>query len=416
MIPPVKDLRAAYFRTLVICSAFLVLTTLVFRFRTEFFLWLVPLSLGEENVVAAWFSGTLLLLAGLHAGDGAFRLRHEHPKAALAWCVISAMLLFLSADEIACLHERIEHLKPGPALSFVPFIIVLLAGCAWSFLQLWKTPTERPKVRGLILGFALLVSVGGQEVIERFIAFPWYLRPLRTALEEGSELGGMLVLIYTTLPNSLGLFPTTVRAEGAAFSGLASLRWLIVLLVAILAWPLAGLTASMDAQADLGHFSDWLSCVLFTSSAALIVRRWAQSPQREGFPSTIVILLLAASAICVQFDPVGDHDLFPSSSTIRVLGFDLNTRLVLLALCCLGAAEALRAEGRRYRAGALLAVCAGLLSAVFSAYSTPDALWWGYFATTAVAVVTFAALAVVSESVSSRKSVIASRPGTSPLS
>ncbi len=85
------------------------------------------------------------------------------------------MLLFLSLDEIACLHERIEFWKTGPILSFVPFLIVLLGGCAWSFLQLWLTPSERPRVPGLVLGFALLVSIAGLELFERLVLLPWYL-------------------------------------------------------------------------------------------------------------------------------------------------------------------------------------------------------------------------------------------------
>ncbi len=46
------------------------------------------------------------------------------------------MLLFLSADEIGSMHERIKDLlKMGPWLSYLPFLIVLLGCCAWSFIQ-----------------------------------------------------------------------------------------------------------------------------------------------------------------------------------------------------------------------------------------------------------------------------------------
>jgi ABC-type uncharacterized transport system permease subunit len=133
--------------------------------------------------------------------------------------------------------------------------------------------------------------------------------------------------------------------------------------------------------------------VVLTCSAALIARSWLQSAARESFPVSAVALLCAASATCVQFDPVGNHEAFPSSSTIRVLGIDLNTRLTLLTLCCLGTAEALRARGRGYGVGALMMMCVGLLAAAFAVYSTPDAVWWGYFATSVVALGAFAALA-----------------------
>jgi hypothetical protein len=381
-------------RVLIAVSAVLVFTTLIFRFRTPYFLWLAPVNLTEENVAAAWFSGMLLLLGSMLAADGYFRLRGTNLKAALAWWVIAAMLLVMSLDEIACLHERIEDWKTGPILSFVPFLLVLLGGCAWSFLQLWVTPSERKKVPGLVLGFGLLVSIGGQEILERIVLLPWYLKPFRFAFEEGCELAGMLTLIYTAMPNAAGLFEDTRPAQGPAFSGVAAMRWPILLAAIAIAWPLAGITASMDAQPLLGHFSDWLSSALLFFAAALLVRRWACSRTREHFPTSGVVLLCAASAICVQFDPIGDRNIFPGSSTIELLGLHLNTRLVLLGLCCLGAAESLRARGPGYRTGAAALAVAGLMSAGFSTYSAADALRWGYFATTLVGIGTFAAVAM----------------------
>jgi hypothetical protein len=386
--------QKTFFRVLIGVSAALVLTTMVFRFRNEHFLWLAPLSLGEENVTAAWFSGTLLLLGSVFAADGYFRLRGSYFKAALAWWVIAAMLLVLSIDEIGCLHERIEEWKTGPILSFVPFLVVLLAGCAWSFLQLWLTPSERPRVIALVIGFGVLVSVGGQEIIERILTLPWYIRPLRTAFEEGSELAGMLTIIYASMPNSSGLFESARPVRGPAFSGIAALRWPILVIASLIAWPLASFTASLGGQQDLGHFSDWMSCALFSFSAALLVRHWVCSPARESFPTSAVALLCAASAICVQFDPIGDRNIFAGSSTIDLFDVHLNTRLTLLALCCLGAAESLRARGSGYRTPAIWLATTGVMSAAFSATTTPDVLWWGYFATSTVAIGAFATIAL----------------------
>lgn len=384
--------RTAYFRTLIAIGAVLVLTTLVFRFKTAFFLFLAPLDLGNENIVAAWFSGMLLLLASLHAADGYFRLRNTNLKAGLAWCVIAAMLLALSLDEIGSLHERIENLKTGPILSFVPFLIVLLGGCAWSFLQLWLTPSERPRVVGLVLGFAILVSVGGQEILERIVQLPWYLRPFRLAFEEGSELAGMLILVYSTLPNSGGLFESARPPRAPAFSSVPALRWLIVAGAGFIAWPLAQLTASLEDPALLGRFSDWLSCVLFFLSAALLLRMWLQASNPEHFPWIGMGLLCTASALCIQLDPIGDTSVFPAGTTITIFNTELNTRLVLLGLCCVGVGESLRARGEGHRASAALLAVVGVLSVIFAAYSTADALWWGYFATTAVSLGAFTAL------------------------
>src|SRR4051794_39171152 len=99
--------RQIYLRALIGLSAVMVSATIVLRFGHG--LALAPLNLTNENVAAAWFSGMLLLLGALHAADGYFRLRRTDLKAALAWWVIAAMLLFLCADEIGSLHERIKY-------------------------------------------------------------------------------------------------------------------------------------------------------------------------------------------------------------------------------------------------------------------------------------------------------------------
>jgi hypothetical protein len=383
---------AVYLRTLITVSVVFVCATWILRWQVALFL--APLNLTNENVVGAWFSGMLLLLGSLHAADGFFRLRQTNLKAALAWCVICGMLLALSADEVGSLHERIDDvMKMGPWLSYLPFLIVLLGCCTWSFIQLWITPSEQSRVPGLILGFAILVSVGGQEYLEKAINWPWYLRAFRSAFEEGSELTGMIILIYTMLPNSRGLFSRRRQLAGPAFSSIPALRWVIVAAAAVLAWPIAALSASLDLQITDGHLADWLASALFFLSAALLLNNWTQSRDSGAFPRTGIALLCVASALCVQIDPIGDSSVFPLSRSIEIFGTELNARLLLLALCCAGVGESLRARGQGYRPGAALLVGAGVLSAIFSMYSAEEPLRWAYFASTAVAVATFAGLA-----------------------
>jgi hypothetical protein len=390
---PHNGRAAAYLRTLMAISALLVLATLILRFGHALFL--APLNLTNENVAAAWFSGMLLLLASLHAADGFFRLKRTNLKAALAWCVIAGMLLSLSADEIGSLHERIDDLlKMGPWLSYLPFLIVLLGCCAWSFVQLWITPSERARVPGLIVGFGILVSVGGQEFLEKAFRWPWYLGPFRSAFEEGSELLGMMILIYTMLPNSAGLFSRARQTAAPAFSSVVALRWFIVVGAALVAWPVSMLSASLDLQIVDGHLADWLSCALFALSAVLVLNHWISTSQEAGtFPVAGVFWFCAASMLCIQIDPIGDDNVFPFTRSFEILGVQMGPRLLLLALCCLGAAESMRARGGAYRTGAVMLAFAAVLSVICSAYPATEVLRWGYFATTAVAVVTFGALA-----------------------
>ncbi len=115
MTVPAKDLKAAYLRTLVLASVLLVFTTLVFRYRTEYFLRLAPLSLGEENVVAfVVFPAPSCCSQPLHASDGYFRLRNTHSKAAFAWCVVTGMLLFLAVDELPVCMSASSTAENGP--------------------------------------------------------------------------------------------------------------------------------------------------------------------------------------------------------------------------------------------------------------------------------------------------------------
>ncbi len=85
---------------------------------------------------------------------------------------------------------------------------------------------------------------------------------------------------------------------------------------------------------------------------------------RSKFPLTAVAFMVLASAICVQIDPIGDDNIFPFTRTLQFLGVEWNARLVLLALCSLGVAEALRARGSDYRTGAILMAIAGLLTVI----------------------------------------------------
>lgn len=412
MIQPSTKLKTTYLRVLVLASAVLVFATFLLRWGLTPVHVLAPLNLTNENVVAAWFSGMLLLLGSLHAADGFFRLRQKHLYAAIAWCVIALMLFGLSLDEIGSLHERANgFLKMGAWLSFLPFLLALLVGCAWSFLQLWLTPSERRSVPGLIVGFGILVSVGGQEYIEHAFRWPWYIVPFRSALEEGSELLGMLTLIYTMVHNSMGLFSGAHPPRKPAFSSVAALRWPIAIVGLILAWPMANLTAALDQQSVLGHPSDWLAAMLFVFGALLLLNKWTQSRDPGRFPASSIAWLCVASALCVQINPIGASEAFPFSRSVDVLGAELNTRLMLLALCCLGASESLRARvrGQGYRAAATLLLFAAVLSALFAAWPAPNPLRWAYFATTIVSLTTFTALAHALRQQSAIEEVFAAR-------
>ena len=53
-------------------------------------------NLALENNFAAWWSGMLFLLTGLHAFDGYVLLKKSAPKAANGWASLSIILIILS--------------------------------------------------------------------------------------------------------------------------------------------------------------------------------------------------------------------------------------------------------------------------------------------------------------------------------
>jgi hypothetical protein len=196
------------------------------------------------------------------------------------------------------------------------------------------------------------------------------------------------------LPNSGGLFSHARRIQAPGFSAIPALRWFIVAAAALVVWPVSILSSLLDEQATVGHLSDWMSCALFFLSAGLLLNHWMQSSREPGsFPTAGIFWLCLASMLCVQIDPTGDSNVFPFTRSFHAFGMEMNARLLLLALCCLGAAESLRARGYIYRAGAVLLAFTGVLSALLAAYSpAAEHLRWGYFAATLVGLTTFAAL------------------------
>jgi hypothetical protein len=191
----VVSLRRQYFLALCAISAIILATTVAVR---GFGL----LNLAQENNIGAWWSGSLLFLAGVHAFDG--YQRHQTAgaaKLARGWLIISMLLIALSLDEIGSIHERV-----GLRWSTWPFLIVVLAAAAWAFWQLLVDPAERQRVVVMAIAFAFFASVAGQEYIEHAFEWSGWVRRLRTGTEEGTELVGMLLLIRATMQNSGGVF------------------------------------------------------------------------------------------------------------------------------------------------------------------------------------------------------------------
>jgi hypothetical protein len=377
------DSRSRYLRALIGVSALMVFCTLLNRISRQKFGFVYPFDLSNENIVAAWWSGSLLLLASLHAADGYFRLKHTDFKAALAWAVVASLLFGLSADEIGSFHERAaDVLGMGEWLSFLPFALILVGASAWAFWTLGSHPLERRSVPWLIAGFAVLASVAGQEYLEHNLNWPWYVRPFRSAFEEGSELAGMILIIHTCLHNSEGLFS---RSNSPAFSAVQGMRVAALLAGACAVFPMAYLTASLPDQ-EIGHPSDWLASTIYSLTAAWMLHVGLKSSDAGAMVKKGIAWLLFASAMTVQLPP---------DKAITLGGWGFNARQLIVALALLGLVEALRQAGRQHSIAMRAWLALATLSLVVAA-TGPDGLLTLYSLGGALALIGFGAQVFVS--------------------
>lgn len=328
--------RRIWLGSAIVGSLALLLGTGV-RFWVEVDPWrtlLLPLNLGDENTIAAWWSGMLLLVSSLHAYDGSRRTAPDQPEVAGAWRIIAALLLFLSFDEVGSVHERTGQLTIDLGYSeWIPLgvLAVLLGGLAVVALwRLWNAPAERMAAVGIFLGFALLASIVPQEYFEHRVEWSGNVaQAARLVIEEGTELLGILVILGITTGNTPGL-SARARTADVPFSAIRRpgkwATWLAVpfcLLVAVV-------TAHLPIQ-RWGHPSDWVAATAFLGAGLVLLRpllhRGNDPPGPEsGRRARIagIALCAVASATSVATDPLG----------LTELEFYFNTRLSLLAVLC----------------------------------------------------------------------------------
>jgi hypothetical protein len=179
------------------------------------------LNLASENSAATWWPGILLALASIHAFDGSARWRRHAP--ARAWASIAIVLIVLSADEVGSIHERVEYFSEilglHDQLAHLPFALVLLGLFGYAVHP--GHGHQAAEQRALILiALGLFVSVAVQELIEEKLTLQSALaRGIRAAIEEGTELAGILILLKVAMGNTAGLF-----APGGPLAGRCSKR------------------------------------------------------------------------------------------------------------------------------------------------------------------------------------------------
>ncbi|MDP5217875.1 hypothetical protein Q5Y75_11655 [Ruegeria sp. 2205SS24-7] len=293
--------------------------------------------MAHENNLAAWFSGALLAIIGLHMMDGNTLCRSSLPRAARAWAITAGVFFFLSADEVGSLHERLSGVGRTMGVGswglLLPLGAVLAALLLWAVATLWRAgDVQRKQALILLVGFALLGSVAVQEVLEH--AMTWnsaHASALRIAIEEGSELAGMLVLLCVAISNTSGVL---ADRHGAPFAVPVERRHGLLILLIVLAPAISYVTAGLQDHGR-GRPADWLAAMAFLSAAAVVAGGWLQG--RTGHAVLVVVgLLLALSCACIAISPDQTFEMANMTVSRRAMLLVFLTMILLSASYRLG--------------------------------------------------------------------------------
>ncbi|MEM8782924.1 MAG: hypothetical protein AAGE65_08705 [Planctomycetota bacterium] len=223
--------------------------------------WDDRLTLGAEHSLGAWWSGGLLLTAGLLALATAEATRSlpAEPAArrrlARAFRVLGFWLAVLCIDEWASLHERYDwsDIVIPRELRLPPIALAMAATVGWAFWTMWRQRGALGSGLATFLiaaGFGSMGSIYGIELAEHAVVWPEGWRPARLAFEEGLELFGMGLVLFAVAWHWIGQASTparradtVARAAVVAGVGLLCVAPLLILLQHLM--PLEGKWARM---------------------------------------------------------------------------------------------------------------------------------------------------------------------------
>jgi hypothetical protein len=219
-------------RVLIIAVLFITLASLAARFAL--YMWgeeelLQPLRLfdvGEERSIPTWFESVQFLLCSILLAVIAVAKRQHNDQYSLHWSVLSIILLLLSLDEVASIHEAIGQelelllhnttgFNPSGAISFfwvVPgaaFVFIVLLAYLRFLAHLPQTTRRLFLFAGALfvlgaLGIEMLSAQvvsfsGGEDNWESASAIPKILVGLQTSIEEMFEMLGLAAFVYALL-------------------------------------------------------------------------------------------------------------------------------------------------------------------------------------------------------------------------
>jgi hypothetical protein len=194
------------------------------------------------------------------------------------------LLLVLSIDEVASVHERM-----GSWTALAPFGLVLCLLAAFACMTLWRVPEERAKAQWILVALSLFASVAGQEHLENQSQWWGAFDSLRAFVEEGTEIGAMVLLLWVTMRKSGGMFDSR-GCPGPVFEGLV--RAPMALLVAGLTIaPIFVYLAIEFAHPERGNPALWLAAASLFSAALCAARDYPAYGVQPGWAQWAMALL-----------------------------------------------------------------------------------------------------------------------------
>lgn len=179
--------------------------------RFGFHYWKIAVfDLDEEESFGTWFSSGILMMSALLLAHQARVLRVKREERHQWWLVLAIGFCFMSVDEVVGMHEFMNSMMGETPWTVVGFPILVVVGLAY-LPFLWH---HRERTGRLFL-LAGAIFGGGAVGVEHFTDADLNLLHYNmwTALEEGMEMLGVIVLIYAILDHMRGTPERTVQIE-----------------------------------------------------------------------------------------------------------------------------------------------------------------------------------------------------------
>ena len=163
-----------------------------------------------EDSVPTWYSSSALLFSSLLAYLKYVQVKSDPQR--FYWLIMAAGLAFLSLDEIAGFHEALNTLT-DVSWAIPAMAVVAVAGLL--YLRFLLSLPTRTLALFITAGVTFLAGAVGVELATEWYADEDLLNTLAynlwTAVEEGLEMLGVVVLVYGLLDCMQGEFGLRVE-------------------------------------------------------------------------------------------------------------------------------------------------------------------------------------------------------------